>query len=71
VKFVQEGVPFTHPYVDLVDSIQSLMYKELQLVLVRTPYEKGMKMLIDMLNWEHLLLIVSQVHLIIVVKKEC
>jgi hypothetical protein len=28
-------------------------------------------MLIDMLNWEHLLLIVSQVHLIIVVKKEC
>jgi hypothetical protein len=36
VKFVQEGVPFTHPYVDLVDSIQSLMYKELQLVLVRT-----------------------------------
>jgi hypothetical protein len=36
LKFVQEGVPSTHPYADLVDYIQSLMHKELQLVLVHT-----------------------------------
>jgi hypothetical protein len=34
-----------------------------------TPYEKEMKVLIDLLSWEHLLLIVSQVHQIIVLKK--